>query len=411
MPSILLFAALALGASPDDPTRYAFTTSIWGTGNLGSWPAAQASGKVGLDAADEICRSRAATASLPDSSAFAAWLSDRDSDAFCLLLGLGGKRDENCGAIDALPDMGPWFRTDGRAFAGKLSEIVDDNRVFNPLLYDEFGQRLAFHFESFTATKSDGRLNDYFDPFPDCEKWSSAGADPSGAFAPLGDAPGTSEAWTDSGTAVSCNGTRRLICMQRGQGRFLGLTSNSGHRQAFITQTNVSGDLSGIDGADAVCRAAAQNAALLEPSTFKALITSAQFGGSVVDRFVNDGPWYRIDGVRFASSLQDFVVGEVEAPLNVTEWGQYIGYAVPLVGANDWGDAAGHDCANWTSAGNMLADGSLANLTFFAPSGGHNWLNIAQTTCSGAAPQSWPLKVYCLSDSDLLFRSNLELHW
>jgi hypothetical protein len=44
----------------------------------------------------------------------------------------------------------------------------------------------------------------------------------------------------------------------------------------------------------------------------------------------------------------------------------------------------------------------------FAPSGGHNWLNIAEVPCGSAGPDDWPLRLYCLSDADVIFHDGLE---
>jgi hypothetical protein len=144
-----------------------------------------------------------------------------------------------------------------------------------------------------------------------------------------------------------------------------------------VTASNVTGNLQGVAGADAICQSAAQAANLRDSLNFKALLTSTSLGVRATDRFANDGAWYRVDGIRFASSLAQLIGGEVDAPLNVTEHGAYVGYAVPITGANDYGQSSGLDCNDWTSAFGIV-DGSLANLVFFAPSGGHNWMSISE---------------------------------
>lgn len=406
VPLLLLgfFASASAGAS-ELPIRYAFTTSKWGNANFASWPDAQGSGSK---AADEICRARATQAGLPEPQRFVAWLSDRDDDAYCRMLGLSGKRADHCGSQEALPEAGPWFRTDGQPFAGTLAQMTDSNVVYNPLNRDEFGAQLRSVPESFTATQADGTLNTYFDEFPDCERWTSASGDPYGAFAPLGYITGTSVAWTDSGGAVSCNGTRRLACMQTGAGRPVPTFRAMGRRQAFLTEANLTGNLAGIDGADSVCRKAAQDAGLFEPGKFKALITSSAYGGSVTSRFENDGPWYRTDGVVFANSLAQIAGGEVSTPLNVTEYGTYVGYAVAMTGAQYHSDgSSGVDCSNWSKDSGMFI-GSVVNITYFAPSGGHNWLGPANMDCGVPASTDWPPKLYCLSDSDVILHASFD---
>ncbi|MGB5295352.1 MAG: hypothetical protein WBP34_10405, partial [Thermoanaerobaculia bacterium] len=53
--------------------RVAFVTSVNGTADLGSWP--EAGSALGASAGDEICRTLATAATLPNASSFVAWLS------------------------------------------------------------------------------------------------------------------------------------------------------------------------------------------------------------------------------------------------------------------------------------------------------------------------------------------------
>lgn len=397
----IAFGSASVGAAP----RLAFVTSTWGNADLSSWP--DAAGAAGLDAADGICRARAQSAGLPEPNEFVAWLSDRDHDAYCRILGLTGKRVDECGDMAPVPEAGPWILTNGSPFAESLSALVDD-RVLSPLMFNEFGLRISSAYESFTATKRDGTLNTYFDELPDCERWTSASSDPFGAFAPVGANTDTTDGWTDSQTAVSCNATRRLVCLQRGISEPLPPRSAKGKTQAFVTEADVGGNLMGLAGADAVCIAAATNGDLDEPASFKALLASSDGPVSIASRFQNTGPWYRLDGLVFAHSMDEILAGQITRPLNVTESGSYVGYAIALTGSDETGAPSGFDCSAWTSTVG-IGFGSKVNATFFAPAGQHNWLSHANVSCNPVLqPNDTRKKLYCLSDTDRIFFDDYE---
>src|SRR6188768_570424 len=106
----LLFVLGSAGAA-HAVVRRMFVTSVSGTGDLGSWPAAGIA--TGLAAGDAICQARASAASLPNPSGYRAWLSDSTDDAYCRIHMLTGKLSANCGQPTLPASAGPWRRTDG----------------------------------------------------------------------------------------------------------------------------------------------------------------------------------------------------------------------------------------------------------------------------------------------------------
>ena len=96
----LLAVVFCVGRATASDLPRVFMTSTTGTGDLSTW--ADAHGLSGLAAADEICRTRAAAASLADADSYVAFLSDTRDDAYCRVHGLDGKRSDQCGA-GALP--------------------------------------------------------------------------------------------------------------------------------------------------------------------------------------------------------------------------------------------------------------------------------------------------------------------
>jgi hypothetical protein len=384
---------------------YAFTTSTLGTGDLHSWAEVVDSNLTGLDAADGICAARANAAGLPSPDEFVAWLSDANDDAYCRVFGLHGKKVTHCGLLGfPLPvGAGPWLRTDGMPFAATIERVTIDNVVYAPLNIDEFGGPVAgAPILSYTATS---RLGEYDTAVheSDCGAWKSAS---DAVSAILGNNSATGQAWTNSTDGSACGSPHHLMCLQKGSTPALSGYSRFGRREAFVTSTDLTGNLGGIAAADGVCQSLAAAANLHQPESFKALITSVASGVNVIDRFDFDGAWYRRDGLPFAFSKVELVSGKVTLPLNVTETGEYLGFSLALTGAHVDGSASGLDCSDWTSAQPGLGSGALVNFVKFA---GPDWLSNADIACAGAQlPGDWPSKLLCLSDSDALFHAEFE---
>ena len=98
--------------------KLVFVTSIAGSGNLGSWPAA--GGFTGIDAGDAICRNQARAGGLPNPQNYKAWLSGSITDA-----------------VDRLVSNGPWVRPDGVLVARNKSDLVDWDGIFTSISINE----------------------------------------------------------------------------------------------------------------------------------------------------------------------------------------------------------------------------------------------------------------------------------
>jgi hypothetical protein len=333
-------------AEPDE--RLVFVTSVAGTGDLGTWP--DSGGHTGLEAADAICRSRAAAAGLPNPSDFAAWLSDSDDDAYCRAHGLTGKKAENCGLDDLPAWAGPWVRTDGFRFAARIDKILGYfGEVYTAASLDEFGH-LRPHDDRvyFTNTSSVGTLN-YVDST--CHDWTSAD---DSQYVRVGTGDRTTFDWTSHHNR-GCDDNLPLLCLQVGAGPDLPALEISG-AVVFQTSAQGTGDLaswdeagghSGITAADAICRSLATSAGLYRPNSFKAWISNATFAAP--DRFTYDGRWVRVDGVPIAESLRDLTDGAIFAPINVTETGRYTYPISVWTATTQYGYKHSNNCANWTS--------------------------------------------------------------
>lgn len=133
------------------PAALAFTTSIDGTGDLGSWPAA--GGQTGLAAGDAICRNLAAAAHLPSPESFFAWISSDTADA----------RDR--WTLEGVPIR----RVDGFRIADSKADLLANGND-NTFHVDERGRYLAAGLYVRTSTFSSGTGL----PGSTCLNWTSA---------------------------------------------------------------------------------------------------------------------------------------------------------------------------------------------------------------------------------------------
>jgi len=381
-----------------------FMTSTSGTGDLSTWP--DAHGQTGLAAADEICRTRATAASLSDADQYIALLSDSNDDAYCRWHGDTGKRAANCNQAAFPTGAGPWYRMDDLAQMDVAESATGNGTeagyVPRHILYDEFGTALEPANESadlaFTATLTDGSA----DAANTCSDWTAANGNVGIGNPFYGFGNIAAGSWT-------CDQTLRLICLEKGQhGPALAHARPPSARVAFVTSSVGNGGLSSwpgaggatsLDAADNICRAHAAQAGLELPETFKAWLSTSTV--DAIDRIVNDGVWYRVDGVRFAGSIAGLVNGLRESPLQIDENGHATQPTDTVwTGTDTSGHSTGFTCADWTSGVDsafgslgqeLAADGLWTELQFFAPG------------CSDPFPH-----LYCLGDNDSLFLDDFD---
>ncbi|MEO8673598.1 MAG: hypothetical protein ABI411_19980 [Tahibacter sp.] len=379
---------LLIGAAPLSAANLAFVTSTEGDGILGTWP--EAGGNTGLAAGDAICLARATAANLPNPESFVAWLSTTDDDAYCRVHGLTGKRTDNCGQPTLPTFAGPWQRTDGTPFMGKLDQT---GAVYTPLNRDEFNGA-ANALVVWTGTGLYGTANTR-----NCGNWVAD------TDVDIGHTYATSPGWTEYPGYTFCSGhSGHLMCLQKGAGAALQVPVPSGHKQAFLTSLRFTGNLgaavqasgnTGLAAGDAICRNLAQSANLRDSQSFKVYLADET---NPATRFQNGGPWDRVDGIRFADSFVQIASGYVTAPLNVTETGAFKGFPnfYAWTGMQNGVPGFAH-CSHWTMS---LGFGWSAWLDGIGP----NWPPTypEPSDCSGGN------SLLCLSDADLIFQNGLQ---
>ena len=394
--ALLLAVSVAPFAAPGAAwaaTRYAFVTSVSGTGDLHSWP--DAGGASGLAAGDAICQARAAAGGLANPGLYVAWMSTSTTDAYCHLHHLTGKVTTNCGQGTLPAAAGPWVRTDGRAWGADVTHLLDPfDQVYLPPRYDENGA-LVVEGHAWTGTAPDGTVAS-----DTCIGWTStSGSD----YAIAGSTEHTARGWGDF-YLDRCSAQGRLICLERLVGDSLPTFSNWGHF-VFVTSAQGNGDLSswpqaggqvGLGAGDAICRNLAAAAGLANSASYKAWLSTGSVDAR--DRIVNDGPWMRLDRVRLSPDFAGLTDGRLNTSPNLTETGVYVANSAVWTGTLADGTAASDRCNSWTSASaSANGDAGAANAA------NASWTDYDPVDCDFGSG-----RIYCLEDVPLVFRDGFE---
>lgn len=392
-----LLLALPLVAPPalDAATLRMFVTSVTGSGDLSAWD--DAGTATGLAAGDAICQARATAAALPNPAAFRAWLSDGDDEAWCRLHNLSGKKSANCGQASLPATAGPWWRTDGKPFAGTLPDLLHPFfQILEPPRYDELGAAIPLPTETWTGTDAQGEVDALT-----CTNWTSAATDAYGLY---GLADRTSYSWA-SGWAGGCDGPRHLYCFETGTGDPLPVFP-ANRPLAFLTSAFGYGNLaawplaagaSGVAAGDKICQLLAADAGLRDPEVFKAWLSDA--GASAASRFLNHGPWVRVDGIQVVGEILDLAHGRLDSSIHVLETGAYIYGVGAWTGTLADGSADTSTCDDWHSAADSFYGRyGIANATLA------NWTEHPVLRKCNASQYS----LFCLQDTPLLFFDDFE---
>ena len=380
-------------AVPPSTPGYAFVTTEFNTGNLSTW--SEAGGNSGLAAGDAICRTEATAANLPDPTNYVAFLSDSNNDAYCRLHGLSGKKANNCGQATLPTFAGPWIRPDGLPFA-TLATLINDQAFISPATISAANTHDASIM--FSGTQS-GLIADPFTPAPQCNNWTTSGNTSVAAF--FG---GTVSPF---GSSTGCSSDYSLMCMHAGANSSISYALPSG-RQAFVTSASGDGKLStwteaggntGTAAGDKICQSEAAANGLRAPSSFKAWLSDSTGISPInaIDRYQNDGPWVRVDGLPIAASKADLIAFTHLKSLPITIGATLQNGSSTLTGTHNNGAAGGADRKGWTSA--LTTDSSIVGTAF--DTGG--WSENFNESCDQVFRQ-----LYCFSDLDRIFENGVE---
>ncbi len=158
------------------------------------------------------------------------------------------------------------------------------------------------------------------------------------------------------------------------------LLEEPSEQTVFVTSTTYSGDLGGLGGGDAICQAHAVDAGLR--GTYRAWLSSGVDSPST--RFNQATvPYKRVDGVTIADNWADLTDGNMDAPLNIDEFGNLqmdpMDKDFAWTNTDAFGTRAtiGAHCSSWTSTAGV---GQIGNLSHSA--GGWTFFGLMQPSCS-----------------------------
>lgn len=170
------------------------------------------------------------------------------------------------------------------------------------------------------------------------------------------------------------------------------------YRYIFATKLSYLGNLkaagggaTGLQGADNLCRLAAQ-AALL-PGTYKAWLSDST--ATALDRMADGAPWYLVQaagdpmgpypvGPRVFNNKATLQIGPLVA-INRDEYGTSTGFSTAKTGTLATGAAYMSHCKDWTSS--LSSDNGMEGQTASTTAG---WTASVSALCNSAA------RVYCL---------------
>ena len=257
-------------------------------------------------------------------------------------------------------------------------------QVFTPVVFDENGAVSNAYY--YTDTYQDGTVASN----THCSDWTSNAA----VFVGVGAGFATTGIWDYTGDYCSRT-SEHLLCFQTGAGPALPAYTTTG-KQAFITSTSGSGNLSawtgagantGVAAGDAVCQSLAAAKGLTNAAGFKAWLSTSTTDAKT--RFTSNGPWVRLDGVKVAASLADLTDGTLFTTINLTETGQYLTAYGVWTGTVGAGLKDTQTCGDWTN-GTTGALGMVGMACF----GNSMWTQYTNTwTCEGTN-----YHMYCLED-------------
>ncbi len=366
--------------------NYVFATDAQGPGVFDGW--ADAGGESGLSAADNICQAEASASGLANPERYVAWLSDSGNDAYCRANGRGGTIAGNCG-LPFLPGVaGPWNRLDNIPFGGTLTEMIYSNLIYSPIRLD-INHAASHPRDAWTGTDASGAFTGL-----NCVNWNETEA-----TATQGHLDSASVAWT-AASASGCDLDHRLICLSAGAHYSPPAPYTESARLGFVTSVEGTGELGywsdsggapGIEGADRICQTLAQQAGLWRSDAYRAWISDSNT--DAIDRFVNDSPLYRTDGVLFAHSFADLAAGLLLTSLSVDEFGVAMDDRKAWTGTLGDGTSSDYNCSDWQPpAGGGPVYGTQGQSWRID----YPWTDEGQSDCVESA------HLYCFSDKDEL---------
>lgn len=317
----------------EPPMGTIFVTSTTRPGNFG-----------GVDKADEYCQDSAGWAGI--SGSWIALVSD-----------------SRVQMKDRIPSSS-YKRMDGEIIASSKEDLLDGS-IAVPINMTEYGVEYdGMGSWVWTGTDEDGSLCESYLDSCYCHDWTASGEF---NMARIGDLDETDAAWIANAYQECLQGYNHFYCMAVGQP--IGTI--------FVTEEKWTGNFGGIEGADEKCQDA-----VVDPENFsgrwRALISAP--GVNARDR-IPDTLYKRVDGEVIAWGKEDLFDGDIENPINVTEYGDILderGQGLVRTATLVDGTVCGGDtctCEEWTVADSYTTAFGSYKLT------NGDWIQMAYMAC------------------------------
>ena len=242
---------------------------------------------------------------------------------------------------------GGFYLPNGRKVANNKKHLFDtDSKLKTPIDYFEDGSKRTGTRHVWTGAKE--KNDKFMAANEDCYKdWSSIGDDKEGMG---GKSSETGRAWISNGLS-DCDKKRRLYCAEQ---------EYKPKCRIFVSSERYTGDLGGLDGANAKCQSLASDAGLTSSENFKAVLFSKSKG--VPDLKDCSGGYYVVDkngdlGKKVAENTKELLNPGRELHNNIEyfETGKEYesGTSSVWTGADkedDEYEKDKRDCSGWTSS-------------------------------------------------------------
>ncbi|MCA9717480.1 MAG: DUF4215 domain-containing protein [Myxococcales bacterium] len=158
-------------------------------------------------------------------------------------------------------------------------------------------------------------------------------------------------------------------------------------RVVFVTSKAYSGNLSGLSGATSACVSAAATAGLEHENSFRPWLSDSD-SSPIETFFQSNGRYVLVDkSTVVADDWSDLTDGDLQSPIDMTEYGELLGGRVVWSNTLPWGsrDSETEHCDDWT------VNGVEPGLFGYSLSTDGTWSSLGEPkACSGSS------HLYCL---------------
>ncbi|MCE9580078.1 MAG: hypothetical protein K8W52_43585 [Deltaproteobacteria bacterium] len=253
--------------------------------------------------------------------------------------------------MSAPGQVGGWIRLDGAPVADDLAALVNDQRLFYPVAFDELGNRIPADDDE-VWTGSNARM---FWSGASCGDWAATTG--TGTVGAAARGPGQ---WMASRTSV-CTATARLYCAMVNRSTTVAPPAPTAGKKIYISNADVAfGPAQGTSQADAACVASAPTGVT---SAHALLATNSRAAAALLDPAAT---YVRPDGVAVGTGADLIAASAGERVLEAAPW-QTGGGLYASTDQEIWSGSAtlaglgnsGTTCSDWAVGANKANTGQV----------------------------------------------------